>query len=193
MVKHLQIKNRVTLYRDEKPGEGLLWECRWHPGGLSVDSRSSASGNSKRARHQSVRAQRSCRGRGRGGYCVQLLSLDTLPPVHACGYTAVSVRCACLWARLSWWGQEWSPGATFAKQWSRWEYGVRTRGIMFLQVPGAWVLWHISWGAVGPLVPIKKTKGTSPEVQWSRLHLPMQGTWVRSLFGDLRFHMLQGN
>ena len=78
MVKHLQIKDRATLCRDENPGEGLLWECRWHLGGLSVDSRSSANGNSKQERHQLVRAQHSCRVAGR--YCVQLLSLDILPP-----------------------------------------------------------------------------------------------------------------
>ena len=34
--------------------------------------------------------------------------------------------------------------------------------------------------------------GTSLAVQWLRIHLPMQGTWVRSLVGELRSHMLQG-
>ena len=31
--------------------------------------------------------------------------------------------------------------------------------------------------------------GTSTEVQWLRLRLPMQGVWVPSLVGDLRSHM----
>ena len=31
--------------------------------------------------------------------------------------------------------------------------------------------------------------GTSPEVQWLRHRLPMQGAWVPSLVGDLRSHM----
>ena len=35
--------------------------------------------------------------------------------------------------------------------------------------------------------------GTSLLVQWWRIHLPMQGTQVRSLVGELRFHMPQGN
>ena len=30
-------------------------------------------------------------------------------------------------------------------------------------------------------------------VQWLRIHLLTQGTWVRSLFGALRSHMLQTN
>ena len=31
---------------------------------------------------------------------------------------------------------------------------------------------------------------TSLVVQWLRLYVPMQGTWVRSLAGELRPHML---
>ena len=31
--------------------------------------------------------------------------------------------------------------------------------------------------------------GTSTEVQWLRLRLPMQGVWVPYLVGDLRSHM----
>lgn len=49
----------MTLYRDEPPGEGLIWEYRWHPGTLSVDSRSSANGSSNPGRHQMTRAPRS--------------------------------------------------------------------------------------------------------------------------------------
>ena len=30
-------------------------------------------------------------------------------------------------------------------------------------------------------------------VQWIKVHLPMQGTWVWSLVGELRSHMLWGN
>ena len=30
-------------------------------------------------------------------------------------------------------------------------------------------------------------------VQWLGLHLPMLGTWVRSLAGEPTFHILQGN
>ena len=29
--------------------------------------------------------------------------------------------------------------------------------------------------------------------QWLRIHLPMQGLWVRSLVGELRSHMPRGN
>ena len=35
--------------------------------------------------------------------------------------------------------------------------------------------------------------GTSLVVQWLRIHLPMQGMWVRSLFGELRSHIPKGN
>ena len=35
--------------------------------------------------------------------------------------------------------------------------------------------------------------GTSLVVLWFAIHLPMQGTQVRSLVGELRFHMPQGN
>ena len=34
--------------------------------------------------------------------------------------------------------------------------------------------------------------GTSLVVQWLRLYFPRQGVWVRSLIGELRSHMLQG-
>ena len=33
---------------------------------------------------------------------------------------------------------------------------------------------------------------TSLMVQWLRIHLAMQGTWVRPLIGELRSYMLQG-
>ena len=35
----------------------------------------------------------------------------------------------------------------------------------------------------------KNQKGTSLVVQWLRICLPMQGTWVQSLLGELRSHM----
>ena len=35
--------------------------------------------------------------------------------------------------------------------------------------------------------------GISLAVQWLRIHLPMQGTWVRFLVGELRSHMPWGN
>ena len=41
------------------------------------------------------------------------------------------------------------------------------------------------------LCTIKKEDGTSLVVQWLRICLPMQGTWVRSLPG--RSHMLRSN
>ena len=41
--------------------------------------------------------------------------------------------------------------------------------------------------------PERAMIGTSLVVQWLRIHLPMQGTWVRSLIGELRSHMPQGN
>ena len=37
------------------------------------------------------------------------------------------------------------------------------------------------------------TTGTSLVVQWLRIRLPMQGTRVQSLVGELRSHMTQGN
>ena len=38
-----------------------------------------------------------------------------------------------------------------------------------------------------------KTLGTSLAVQWLRIRLPMQGTRVRSLVGEIRSHMLRSN
>ena len=35
----------------------------------------------------------------------------------------------------------------------------------------------------------KCSLGTSLVVQWLRLHLPVQGVWVRSLVRELRSHM----
>ena len=40
---------------------------------------------------------------------------------------------------------------------------------------------------------IKNTDGTSLVVQWLRIHLPIQGTQVRSLVQELRSHMPQYN
>ena len=36
-------------------------------------------------------------------------------------------------------------------------------------------------------------EGTSLLVQWLRIHLPMKGTWVQYLVGELRSHMPRGN
>ena len=52
-----------------------------------------------------------------------------------------------------------------------------------------------------PPEPKKKKKkkrntqrcGTSPVVQWLTIRLPMQGTRVRSLVGELKSHMTQVN
>lgn len=38
-----------------------------------------------------------------------------------------------------------------------------------------------------------KTKGTSLVVQWWRIHLVKQGTWVQSLAGELGSHMPRGS
>ena len=35
-------------------------------------------------------------------------------------------------------------------------------------------------------------RGTSLEVQWLKLHLPMQGVWVRSLVRELRSYRPHG-
>ena len=35
--------------------------------------------------------------------------------------------------------------------------------------------------------------GTSLVAQWLRICLPMRGTWVRSLFGKLRSHLMHSN
>ena len=34
--------------------------------------------------------------------------------------------------------------------------------------------------------------GTSPVVQWLRIHAPLQGAWVQSLVDELRSRMLCG-
>ena len=39
----------------------------------------------------------------------------------------------------------------------------------------------------------KRKTGNSLVVQWLRICLPMQGTWFRSLVGELRSHMPCGN
>ena len=36
-------------------------------------------------------------------------------------------------------------------------------------------------------------RGTSLVVRWLRIHIPMQGTQVQSLAGQLRSRVLQGN
>ena len=40
---------------------------------------------------------------------------------------------------------------------------------------------------------IKTFLRTSLAVQWLRIRLPVQGTWVQSLVSELRSHMLGGN
>ena len=40
-----------------------------------------------------------------------------------------------------------------------------------------------------PVPQIKRKIGASLVVQWLRIHLPMQGTWVPSLVRELRSHM----
>ena len=39
----------------------------------------------------------------------------------------------------------------------------------------------------------KYDAGTFLVVQWLRLHVPTQGTWVWFLIGDLRFYMMHGS
>ena len=39
----------------------------------------------------------------------------------------------------------------------------------------------------------KEELGTSLVLQWSRTPLAMQGTWIPSLVGELRFHMQRGS
>ena len=65
----------------------------------------------------------------------------------------------------------------------------------------SWLFWvKVTWGLVVFLVSTNQWflvkspfLGTSRVVQWLGIHLPMQGTWVRSLDQELRFHMPQGN
>ena len=40
---------------------------------------------------------------------------------------------------------------------------------------------------------LKYDTGTSLVVQWLRIHLAMQGSWIQSLAEELRSHMLPGN
>ena len=49
--------------------------------------------------------------------------------------------------------------------------------------------FYIAWQPVSK----KEHSGTSLVVQWLRICLLTQGTWVQSLVGELRSHMLQGN
>ena len=39
----------------------------------------------------------------------------------------------------------------------------------------------------------KKVRGTTLMVQWLRILLPMQETWIRSLVREPRSHLPQGN
>ena len=43
------------------------------------------------------------------------------------------------------------------------------------------------------ILSLEEYVGTSLVVQWLRICLQMQGTWVQSLVGEPRFHMLWGN
>ena len=57
-----------------------------------------------------------------------------------------------------------------------------------------------SWGTPSPVIlilsfsciyqqSVKSSKGGTPVVQWLRIRLAMQGTWVWSLVGELRSHV----
>ena len=48
-------------------------------------------------------------------------------------------------------------------------------------------------GYMCPVANKNESPGTSLVVQWLRICLPMQGTQVRSLVGELRSHMPRGN
>ena len=52
---------------------------------------------------------------------------------------------------------------------------------------------HVSSTGLGAKGLIRNTGGTSLVVQWLRIHLPIQGTRVRSLVQELRSHMPQCN
>ena len=43
------------------------------------------------------------------------------------------------------------------------------------------------------IVPLKLSAGTSLVVQWLRIQLPMQGTWVQTLVRELGSQMPQGH
>ena len=63
--------------------------------------------------------------------------------------------------------------------------------------------WRISWteepGGSQSQIQLKQLSTHTEEdgdflaVQWIRIHLPVQGTWVRSLDGELRSHTPQSN
>ena len=51
----------------------------------------------------------------------------------------------------------------------------------------------IANGLCGLLCRNYFSDGTSLVVQWLRIHLPMQRTWIQYLVRELRSHMMQGN
>ena len=51
----------------------------------------------------------------------------------------------------------------------------------------------LKWNRKSYSLVQKPPRGTSLVVQWLRIHLQMQGMWVRSLVGELRSYMPQGN
>ena len=51
----------------------------------------------------------------------------------------------------------------------------------------SWVISHFAHSKIFPY------RGTSLVVQWLRIHLSKQGTWVWSLVREVRSHRLQGN
>ena len=60
---------------------------------------------------------------------------------------------------------------------------------------GLWFIYQTPTLAIVKYIPFpeKTLLGTSLMIQWLRICLPMQGTWVWSLVRELRSHMPQGN
>ena len=66
-------------------------------------------------------------------------------------------------------------------------------------MPSQWHTYYYIYGSKGCshrlpylILSLKKWSGTSLVVQWSRTHLPVQGTQVWSLVWEQRSHMPKG-
>ena len=62
--------------------------------------------------------------------------------------------------------------------------------IFFLSI-SSYIFWYLKNGVIKNSIKIRQAE-TSLVVQWLRTRLPLQGTQVPSLVGELRFHMPHG-
>ena len=100
--------------------------------------------------------------------------------------------------KLPWWpcwplGPKWPDACRLPpRSWRRlpsWRSWWPTRLTRWVQCPKPpWA----SWGGMVCVVSSQNHTDDFLVVQWLRLCLPLQGLWVLSLVGELRFHMPQG-